>query len=288
MSRRTFALVTLVAIGAGLLLFPTASRGFATRDQSRSLASYGQAVTALPDAEQQRLLAAAHEYNARLARGDRDGGDGTGGSYRAQLAPPGGTIMAALTIPSLRLALPVLHDTGDEVPARGAAHLHGTSLPVGGRGTHAVISAHSGLAGAELFTHLDRVEVGAVFTLDVAGRRLVYEVDSIAVVEPDDDSLLHPVPDQDLVTLVTCTPTGLSTHRLLVRGHRTFADDGPHATHHLADASAEPGVAWWSATLVVSVVGAAFVGCALDRADRARARHLAGPPTERTADVTSP
>ena len=141
----------------------------------------------------------------------------------------GDGIMGSLTIPSIDATMPIYHGTSDEALSSGAGHLYGTSLPVGGTDSHAVLTAHRGLVTADLFTRLDEVRTGDTFSLDVLGNTLNYRVDRISVVEPDDVSQLKIVPGEDRVTLVTCTPYGVNTHRLLVSAVRT-ADATPTST----------------------------------------------------------
>ena len=137
--------------------------------------------------------------------------------------PDGSGVMGYIEIPRISVRLPVYHGTSEEVLQHGIGHLGGTSLPVGGEGTHAVLSGHRGLPSALLFSDLDQMETGDCFSLRILGEQLLYEVDQILVVEPDEVEPLLPVEGEDLVTLVTCTPYGVNTHRLLVRGHRIEA-----------------------------------------------------------------
>lgn len=140
--------------------------------------------------------------------------------YDTLLNPNGDEVMGSLEIPKIRVNLAIYHGTGEDVLAKGVGHVQGTSLPVGGEGTHAVLAAHRGLAYAKLFTDLDKLKVGDKFFLHILGDTLAYEVDQVKVVEPDDNDAITIEPGQDLVTLLTCTPYGVNTQRLLVRGHR--------------------------------------------------------------------
>ena len=133
--------------------------------------------------------------------------------------------MGYIEIPRISVRLPIYHGTTEEVLQHGIGHLGGTSLPVGGEGTHAVFSGHRGLPSALLFSDLDQMQLGDHFSLRILGEQLLYEVDQILVVEPDEVKDLYPVEGEDLVTLVTCTPYGVNTHRLLVRGHRIESED---------------------------------------------------------------
>ena len=145
--------------------------------------------------------------------------------------------MGYITIPRIGVELPVYHGTSDGVLQVAAGHLEGSSLPVGGAGTHAVISAHRGLPSAKLFTNLDELEAGDTFTITVLDRVLTYEVDRISIVLPTETDLLQPVEGQDYVTLMTCTPYGINTHRLLVRGHRVNTRESQKHVRVTADAT---------------------------------------------------
>ncbi len=280
MPRRAIALMALVAAGLGLLLYPTASNWFAVRDQASELTGYAEAVSGMPGPEQTAMLDAAEEYNARLALGTTGTDDSTYPDYRSHLAPQPGEVMAELTIPRLKLTLPVYHGTSDEVLVRGVGHLFGTALPVGGEGTHAVLSAHSGLVSAELFTHLEDVEIGDLFSIDVVGRRLVYEVEHTEAIDPADVSKIQPVTGEDLVTLLTCTPTGVNSHRLLVRGHRVLPLEPVHEEQVIAGRNVDPGFPWWAVVLVGGVSGSGVLGRALDRPRTAKPRPRSEPRTE--------
>lgn len=177
--------------------------------------------------------------------------------YNAILRTDESGLMARLRIPAIDVDLPVYHGTSDATLLQGAGHLEGTSLPVGGPGTRSVITAHRGLANATMFTNLDRVKIGDTFTIEVFGKVLAYKVRETKVVEPTETESLRSVPGKDLVTLVTCTPLGINTHRILVTAERiepTPAKDlaNAHATSDL------PRFPWWavwfSAGLLVAAV----------------------------------
>ena len=214
--------VACVLLALELLLYPLMGELVSEKYHSDVEAVYTAAAIAGTDnaelAEQRR---AAEAYNA-LLRGEA--AVSTGGAsappllYAEQLTVGGA--MCAIDIPKIGVYLPVRHGTGAETLERTVGHVVGTSLPVGGAGTHAVLSAHSGMASAKLFSDIDQLVKGDVFYIHVLGEVLAYEVDQIATVLPSDTSLLQIEDGQDLVTLVTCTPFGVNTHRLLVRGHR--------------------------------------------------------------------
>lgn len=210
-----------VLLALGLLLYPLMGELLNERYHSDVETVYVNAIADADDAELSNQRRAAKEYNAML-RGEA--AVSTGGAsasplvYAEQLAIGGA--MCTIDIPKIGVYLPVRHGTGAETLERTVGHVVGTSLPVGGAGTHAVLSAHSGMASAKLFTDIDQLVKGDVFYIHVLGEVLAYEVDQIATVLPSDTSLLQIEEDKDYVTLVTCMPFGVNTHRLLVRGHR--------------------------------------------------------------------
>ena len=220
-NRSTIILILIFLVGLSVMLYPTVSDYINQKNQSRAVASYSEEVENLSDVDYQAYFDAADDYNRRLAetpdafyRPDEVSG------YTDTLDVSGTGIMGYITIPKIGVELPVYHGTSDGVLQVAAGHLEGSSLPVGGAGTHAVISAHRGLPSAKLFTNLDELEVGDTFTITVLDRVLTYEVDQISIVLPTETDLLQPVEGKDYVTLMTCTPYGINTHRLLVRGKR--------------------------------------------------------------------
>lgn len=165
--------------------------------------------------------------------------------------------MARIKIPAINVDLPVYHGTSDQVLLEGVGHLEGTALPVGGPSTHAVLTGHRGLAEAELFTNLDRVEVGDTFTVEVFGEVLTYQVRQTQVVEPTDTETLYPVLGEDLITLVTCTPLGINTQRILVTGERitpTPIED----VKAMGTRPEVPGPPWWAAVIAVAFVSVCY------------------------------
>ena len=220
-NRSTIILILIFLVGLSVMLYPTVSDYVNQKNQSRAVASYSEEVESLSDVDYQAYFDAANDYNRRLAetpdafyRPEEVSG------YTDTLDVSGTGIMGYITIPKIGVELPVYHGTSDGVLQVAAGHLEGSSLPVGGAGTHAVISAHRGLPSAKLFTNLDELEVGDTFTITVLDRVLTYEVDQISIVLPTETDLLQPVEGKDYVTLMTCTPYGINTHRLLVRGKR--------------------------------------------------------------------
>lgn len=220
-NRSNIILILIFLVGLSVMLYPTVSDYVNQKNQSRAVASYSEEVENLSDVDYQAYFDAADDYNRRLAetpdafyRPEEVSG------YTDTLDVSGTGIMGYITIPKIGVELPIYHGTSDGVLQVAAGHLEGSSLPVGGAGTHAVISAHRGLPSAKLFTNLDELEVGDTFTITVLDRVLTYEVDQISIVLPTETDLLQPVEGKDYVTLMTCTPYGINTHRLLVRGKR--------------------------------------------------------------------
>lgn len=219
----TISLVGILLIGLSLLLYPTVSDYWNSFHQSEAVAGYVQDVEDMSEQEKAEMLAAAQAYNQTLQTGvipDLNLSSAETKTYDQTLDVTGTGIMAYVEIPKLNTTLPIYHGTDDSVLQVAIGHIPGTSLPVGGKGTHAVISGHRGLASTKLFTDIDRLVEGDTFMIQVLDETLTYEVDQILTVTPDDVSALAIDPEQDYVTLVTCTPYGVNTHRLLVRGHR--------------------------------------------------------------------
>ncbi|WP_235020054.1 class C sortase [Ruania rhizosphaerae] len=257
--------VALVCVlGVVLLLVPTAANWFATSDHAERIVALNDDVEVIGPQQQTAQLDAARVYNDSLTGGAATVGAGQnvpfadrgdGAEYEQILAAAGGGTMARLVIPSIGVDLPIYHGTSDEVLLRGVGHLEGTSLPVGGSSTHAVLTAHRGLASAELFTHLDQVEVGETFTIQIYGEVLTYQVIERQVVEPDETQTLYPRQGEDLVTLVTCTPLGINSHRILVTAERVL----PTPLDSLELASQPPAPApfpWWALAIAGTVLAA--------------------------------
>lgn len=206
-----FALLFIVSICA--VAYPCVSNYLADRRQGSIVLQYNEAVEIAENTEISANLEAAHAYNTTLVNGQENISD-----YDTLLNPTGNGMMGTITIPSIGVELPIYH--GTQSLALGALHLQGTSLPVGGISTHCVISAHSGMSSEKMFTDLDQLAEGDVFYLKVYGETLAYEVDQILIVLPDNTAPLMIEQGEDYCTLLTCTPYGVNTHRLLVRGHR--------------------------------------------------------------------
>lgn len=217
----TILLILVFFVGLSVLLYPTVSDWWNSRVQTRAIAGYDEAVAAIGEADYTAEFQKADAYNQELRKLSApliDFKELEG--YDEILDVAGTGIMGYITIPRIHTALPIYHGTDEGVLQIAAGHLQGTSLPVGGQGTHAVISAHRGLPSARLFTGLDELKEGDTFTVTVLDRLLTYEVDQIRIVLPEETEELRIVEGEDYVTLLTCTPYGINTHRLLVRGHR--------------------------------------------------------------------
>ena len=225
-NRSTIILILIFLVGLSVMLYPTVSDYVNQRHQSRALASYDETVNEMSDADYTAYFEAADAYNQRLAATPNSffTPEQVSG-YDETLDVSGTGIMGSITIPRIGVELPVYHGTSDGVLQVAAGHLEGSSLPVGGAGTHAVISAHRGLPSAKLFTNLDELEAGDTFTITVLDRVLTYEVDQISIVLPTETDNLKVVDGKDYVTLMTCTPYGINSHRLLVRGRRIETPD---------------------------------------------------------------
>lgn len=214
------------AAGAGIFLYPAVSNFLAERAQTNVIRSYQAAVDESNRQKLEEEWQKAEEYNENLA-GDPVHDPFVMGSgyvlpdnYEEVLNLNGDGVMGYLEIPRIDVELPIYHGTSEEVLEKGAGHLEATALPIGGKNRHPVISAHRGLPSAELFTRLDEMEIGDWFYLSVLDETLAYEVDKITVIEPEELEFLTPEENRDLLTLLTCTPYGVNTHRLLVRGTR--------------------------------------------------------------------
>ena len=218
----TILLVLIFFLGLSLLLYPTVSDYWNARHQTRAIAAYAQKVTSLDADAYEQVWQQASAYNeALLTRGNTYLlSEEQKAEYQRLQDVSGLGIMGYVEIPEIDVALPIYHGTEESVLQIAVGHLEWSSLPVGGESTHCILSGHRGLPSAKLFTNLDRLEAGDVFLLRVLDETLTYEVDQILIVEPYETDALGIVEGEDYCTLVTCTPYGINTHRLLVRGHR--------------------------------------------------------------------
>ena len=225
-NKSTTILILVFFVGLSVMLYPTISDYVNQLHQTRAVANYAADVDKLSDADYTAYFEAADAFNAQIAA-DPDAlyFPDRFPSYESTLDVTGTGIMGYITIEKIGVELPIYHGTSDAVLQVAAGHLEGTSLPVGGASTHAVISAHRGLPSAKLFTNLDQLEVGDTFTITVLDRTLTYEVDNISIILPTETDSLKVSEGKDYVTLMTCTPYGINTHRLLVRGRRITTPD---------------------------------------------------------------
>lgn len=220
------ASVLIFMTGAGIFVYPAVSNYLAERRQAEAVRDYQRDVSSLEPQDLSEQKARAQEYNKNLAEDEfhdpflQDGKYVISPAYQKVLDYNEEGIMGYVEIPDIDVNLPIYHGTGEEALRKGAGHLEASSLPIGGEGTHSVISAHRGLPSAKLFSDLDELEIGDVFFIHILNETHAYQVDQINVVKPDELDILRVVNGQDLVTLLTCTPYAVNTHRLLVRGVR--------------------------------------------------------------------
>ena len=259
LTRWTFrrALVVVLGIaGLSVLLYPSAGAWFTDRAHASTVSGYVETVKSMTPTQIRRELAAAHRYNRTLPTGPlRDPYSSSGAGqetavgadaerYLHTLDVVTGGVMGVLAINSIGLSLPVYHGTGASTLDKGVGHLYGTALPVGGPGTHAVLTGHSGVAGITLFSNLHKMQLGDTFTITILDKTLTYQVDQIKTVLPEQTEALQPVRGKDYVTLVTCTPIGVNSHRLLVRGVRVPTPDSASTAASLGGRNG-PGFPWW-------------------------------------------
>lgn len=218
----TIILILVFLVGLSLLLYPTVSDYWNSLHQSRAIAEYAEQVAVLDNDAYGELWQAARRYNETLLEKPNRFilTEEEQKEYESLLNVTENGIIGYIEIPSIDCSLPIYHGTEEAVLQIAVGHIEGSSLPTGGTGTHCVISGHRGLPSAKLFTDLDKLSNGDTFVLSVLDETLTYEVDQTLIVEPDELSALEIDPEQDYCTLVTCTPYGINTHRLLVRGHR--------------------------------------------------------------------
>ena len=222
--KSTVILLISFFIGLSVLLYPSISSYWNSKTQSEAIVDYESMLANYKPEDYSAIFEAADDYNRRLLKleypfvhhAQVEG-------YWETLDISGTGMMGYLTVPKISQELPVYHGTGDAVLSIAAGHYQGSSLPVGGESTHSVVSAHRGLPTAVLFTHLDRMEIGDIFYFTILDRTITYEVDQIRIVEPHDTSLVEIEEGKDYCTLLTCTPYGINTQRLLVRGHQIDA-----------------------------------------------------------------
>lgn len=286
-------IVMLIAtVGVVVLVYPTAASWFSAWSHDTDVDGYVQSVEQAPDEAISEMLAEADAYNQDLPSGPlRDpyalGADGQqtaigegASAYFDTLRLEGTDAMSRVRIPRIDVDLPIFHGTGEETLSRGIGHLYGSSLPVGGAGTHSVLTGHNGFVQATLFDDIDQLVSGDIIVVTTLGEDLYYEVDQTTTVLPDDTEALRQVPGEDYLTLVTCTPTGVNTHRLLVRAERIDAPAEASGAATIADTTDPAGFPWW-ALLVIGVPALTFVILTPRRARTPHAARAARRPTAR-------
>lgn len=234
----TIILILIFLVGLSLLLYPTVSDYWNSLHQSRAIAEYAEQVAALDNSLYDALWEDARAYNAALpSKTDRyEMSDEERAEYESLLNVSGNGIIGYIEIPLIGCSLPIYHGTDESVLQIAVGHIEGSSLPTGGTGTHCVLSGHRGLPSAKLFTNLDKLTEGDTFMLRILDETLTYEVDQILIVLPYEMDALEIDPEADYCTLVTCTPYGINSHRLLVRGHRVENQEEAKTVRVTADA----------------------------------------------------
>ena len=262
----TVLLAAVLITGAGLLAYPTFSDWWNRTLAAAEIRSYIETIDIMDDSSQEQMRAEAEAYNDSL----REAGGGNFtlteeeyAVYESVLDVTGTGIMSYLEIPAIDVYLPIYHGTQENVLQAAVGHLEGSSLPVGGAGTHAVLAGHTGLPGARLLTDLDQLEIGDIFRLYTLGTTLTYEVDQILVVLPDEVGELAIREGEDLVTLVTCTPYGINSHRLLVRGHRIANEVTDVSIHSWEDSGEVRQMGYFVLGMALAVLALAFAALLL-------------------------
>ena len=221
-STSTIALVAIFFVGLSVLLYPTISDFWNEKRQSKAIVDYDSYINNLTPEDYSEYFVKADAYNKKIRNmsfpllNHKNIAD----EYYDTLDINGDGMMGYITIEKIKVQLPIYHGTSDRVLNSAVGHVEGSTLPVGGKSTHAVLSAHRGLPSAKLFTNLDKLEIGDIFTIRILDRTVTYEVDQIHIVSPHETDELNIIPGEDHCTLVTCTPYGINTHRMLVRGKR--------------------------------------------------------------------
>lgn len=235
----TVLLVLILLAGAGLLIYPTFSDYWNSLHQSKAITTYVENITNIDNEHYEEIWAEAVAYNKELGENGINWmlSDEEKEAYNELLKVDDAGVMAVIDIPVIACSLPIYHGTSEAVLQVAVGHIEGSSLPVGGESSHCVLSGHRGLPSAKLFTDLDKLVEGDVFTINTLDETLTYEVDQIRIVEPTDLSDLQIEEGKDYCTLVTCTPYGINTHRLLVRGHRIANEEEVREVRVSADAT---------------------------------------------------
>ena len=226
MKKQNIILFLFLLVGLSILNYPFLSQWVNRRSESQAVESYEKQIDVLEEEKKRAIKQEAEAYNKELLEKQTGVSDGFSvkskrdDRYERILNLSGDGIMGVLRIPKIQVHLPVYHGTSAKVLEEGVGHLYGSSFPTGGEGTHSVFSSHRGLPSKTLFTDLDQMQEGDLFFLDILGEEMAYRVEEILTVEPEETEALEIMPGKDYVTLVTCTPYGINSHRLLVRGER--------------------------------------------------------------------
>lgn len=250
--QQSIIVLIIIMIGLGIFLYPSAADWFSRLNHNNAITEYRESALEITDEVRSEALLMADEYNSRMPQGplrdpyawrsaDADTDPGYA-EYEQLLNISESGVIGRVKYDGVGIDLPIYHGTGDEVIAKGAGHLFGSSLPVGGPSTHSVLTAHSGLPAARLFTGLHDSEIGDEFWVEVLGERHWYRVENIVVAEPNDLSTMHIIEGKDYVTLFTCTPIGVNSHRIMVRGERIEAP--PPAVDQM-QGEVQAGFPWW-------------------------------------------
>ena len=268
MKRKIILILTAVIgfiLALGIALYPMVSTIYNEQHQSKIHTQFLQQVENTDDSKLQEALQNAKAYNATLSGGisdnafSKDALSGASAEYAGLLNVTGRGIMGYVSIPKINVTLPIYHGTDSGTLERGIGHLLGTSLPVGGDSTHSVLTAHSGMASQRMFSDLPQLKEGDVFYLEILGETLAYQVDQIKTVLPHDTTYLDIEVDADLCTLVTCTPFGVNTHRLLVRGHRIPYEEAEEIIQQQEQADIPAGSTWQTAYIKGIAAGLGIV-----------------------------
>ena len=256
-----FLAVLLFIVAAGITVYPMISNYVNDKYQSVVRSNYAREIEKLDDSVIEEARTAAQAYNENLAplRYNREAVEAASQDYEALLNLNGSGIMGYIEIPKLDINLPIYHGTGEKVLEKGVGHLVGSSLPIGGEGCHSVLTGHSGVAGKRLFSDIDRLTEGDVFYLHVLNETMAYQVSAINRVLPHETEMLAPVAGKDYCTLITCTPYGVNTHRLLVRGARIPYEEAVEIEEAHED---EPVKSTWKEQYITSLIigGGAAIG----------------------------
>ena len=277
----TIILFIILAIGVGLLLYPTVSDYWNSFHQTRAIANYAEVVANIDDSAYEEMIEEARKYNERLYRNGRswEMSDEEKEEHRKVLDITGTGIMGYIEINKINCFLPIYHGTDDNVLQIAIGHIEGSSLPVGGPNTHAALSGHRGLPSAKLFTDLDQVREGDTFVIRILDEMLTYEVDQIRIVLPHELQDLELEDGKDLCTLITCTPYGVNSHRMLVRGHRIDNVEEARAIRVTGDAlKINPDVV--APVVMIPIIFILLVGMSIDQSFRRRRKKRAAAQVE--------